>query len=145
MWWLYFDTGAKRGTRAFEEQHPGRLARVAYTYLHLPIVGGIVLTAVGDKGLLAHPLERVTWQDALTILGGPALFLLGNFLFKNATSRRWPVSHLVGLALLGLGVLLTEWFDVLRLAAWAVGVLILVAVLERNLLRSRVAAQQGIK
>lgn len=145
MWWLYFDTGAKRGTRAFEEQHPGRLARVAYTYLHLPIVAGIVLSAVGDKGLLAHPHERVAWQDAVTILGGPALFLLGNFLFKNATSRRWPVSHLVGLALLGLGVLLTEWLDVLRLAAWAVGVLIVVALLERSLLRSRMAAYQGIK
>jgi low temperature requirement protein LtrA len=145
MWWLYFDTGAKRGTRAFEEQQPGRLARVAYTYLHLPIVAGIVLSAVGDKGLIAHPRDPVAWQDAITLLGGPALFLLGNFLFKNATSRRWPVSHLIGLVLLGLGVLLTEWLDVLGIAAWAVGVLIAVAALERFLLRSRTAAQQGIK
>jgi low temperature requirement protein LtrA len=145
MWWLYFDTGSKRGTRAFEEQHPGRLARVAYTYLHMPIVAGIVLTAVGDKGLIAHPHEAITWQDALTILGGPALFLLGNFLFKNATSRRWPLSHLVGLALLGAGVLLTERLDVLGLAVWAVAVLIAVAALERGLLRSRTGAEQGIK
>jgi low temperature requirement protein LtrA len=145
MWWLYFDTGSRRGTRAFEEQQPGRLARVAYTYLHLLIVGGIVLSAVGDKGLIAHPEDPVAWQDAATLMGGPALFLLGNFLFKNATSRRWPVSHLMGLALLGLGVLLSERFDVLRLAVWTLGVLIVVAVLERALLRSRTAAQQGIK
>jgi low temperature requirement protein LtrA len=145
MWWLYFDTGSKRGTRAFEEQHPGYLARVAYTYLHLPIVAGIVLTAVGDKGLVAHPHEAVAWQDAVTILGGAALFLLGNFLFKNATSRRWPVSHLVGLALLASAVLLTERLDVLGLAAWTVAVLVVVAVLERVLLRSHTAAVQGLK
>jgi low temperature requirement protein LtrA len=145
MWWLYFDTGSKRGARAFEEQHPGRLARVAYTYLHLPIVAGIVVTAVGDKGLIAHPHEAVAWTDVVTILGGPALFLLGNFLFKNATSRRWPVSHLLGLALLAGGVLLTEWLDVLGLAAWTVVVLVVVAVLERLLLRSRTAAAQGLK
>lgn len=90
MWWVYFDTGAKRGTRAFEEHEPGRLARFAYTYLHLPIVAGIVLAAVGDKVLLTHPHDPVSWSDAVTLLGGPALFLLGNFLFKNTTSRRWP-------------------------------------------------------
>ena len=145
MWWLYFDTGSKRGTRAFEEQQPGRLARVAYTYLHLFIVAGIVVSAVGDKGLLAHPHEAIGWQDAVTLLGGPALFLLGNFLFKNATSRRWPISHLGGLALLAAGVLLVEWLDVQGLAAWAVGVLIVVAMLERSLLRSRMAAHQGLK
>lgn len=145
MWWIYFDTGSKRGARAFEEQHPGRLARVAYTYLHLPIVAGIVLTAVGDKGLIANPGDPVSWPGAIALLGGPALFLLGNFLFKNATSRRWPLSHVVGLGLLGVGVLLTERLDVLGLAAWAVGVLVAVAALERGLLRSRAAAQQGIK
>jgi low temperature requirement protein LtrA len=145
MWWIYFDTGSKRGTRAFEEQQPGHLARVAYTYLHLPIVAGIVLSAAGNKGLIAHPHDRAGWQDAITLVGGPALFLLGNFLFKNATSRRWPVSHLMGLVLLGLGVLVAEWLNVLGIAAWAVGVLIAVAGLERSLLRSRRAAQQGIK
>jgi low temperature requirement protein LtrA len=87
----------------------------------------------------------VAWTGAVTILGGPALFLLGNFLFKNATSRRWPVSHLIGLGLLLSGVLLTEWLDVLGLAAWTVAVLIGVAALERLLLRSHRAAVQGIK
>ncbi|TNC59161.1 low temperature requirement protein A [Rubellimicrobium roseum] len=145
MWWLYFDTGSKRGTRAFEEQHPGHLARVAYTYLHLPIVAGIVLTAVGDKGLIAHPHEPAAWQDAVTILGGPALFLLGNFLFKNATSRRWPLSHLVGIGLLALGVLGLGRLEVLGLALWAVIGLVATAALERLLLRSRAGAEQQIK
>ncbi len=71
--------------------------------------------------------------------------LVGNVLFKNAISRRWPVSHLIGHGLLGSGVLLAEWLDVLGLAAWTVAVLIAVAALERLLLRSHRAAVQGIK
>lgn len=145
MWWLYFDTGSRRGTRAFDEQPPGRLARVAYTYLHLPIVAGIVVTAVGDKGLIDHPRDPAGWTDAVTALGGPALFLLGNFLFKNATSRRWPLSHLIGLGLLGLGALAVGEVRLLTLAAWALAALVAVAVLERTLLRSRGAAERGIK
>ncbi len=78
-------------------------------------------------------------------MGRPALFLLGNLLFKNATSRQWPLIHLFGLVLLGLGVLLTEWRDVLGISVYTMTVLIAVAVLERFLLRSRTAAQQGSK
>lgn len=145
MWWVYFDTGAKRGTRAFEEHEPGRLARIAYTYLHLPIVAGIVLMAVGDKKLLEHPHDPVTWEDSVTVLGGPALYLAGCFLFKNATSRRWPISHLAGLGLMALAVAVSPWLDVLGLAIWVVGALVVVATLERVLLRSRVAAEQQLK
>jgi low temperature requirement protein LtrA len=146
MWWIYFDTGAERGSRAVGEQRdPGRLARVAYTYLHMPIVAGIVMSAVGDKGLLEHPLDPVGWSDAATLLGGPALFLLGNFLFKNATSRRWPLSHVAGLGLLAAGLLAGEWLNVLGLSVWAVGVLAVVAALERLLLSSRAGAEQALK
>lgn len=146
MWWVYFDSGAKRGTRAFEESRtPGRLARFAYTYVHQLIGAGIVLTAVGDKLLLDHPLDPPDWPAAVAVLGGPALFILGNFLFKNATSSRWPLSHVAGLALLGAGFLVAEWLNVLGLAAYAVLVLLVVALLERSLLRSRVAAEQGLK
>jgi low temperature requirement protein LtrA len=101
MWWIYFDTGARRGTKAFERSsNPGRLARFAYTYVHLPIVAGVVVTAVADKLVLAHPVDPAGFAESLVILGGPALFLFGNLLFKNATSSRWPLSHAIGLALL---------------------------------------------
>ncbi len=146
MWWIYFDTGAERGSRAIEgERRPGRLARVAYTYLHMPIVAGIVISAVGDKALLEHPTDPLAWSEAATLLGGPALFLLGNFLFKNATSSRWPLSHVVGLLLLGVGVLGSEWLNVLGAAVWGVLVLVVVAALERSLLTSRTGAEQGLK
>ena len=56
MWWIYFDQGAEAGSREISRSdNPGRLARLAYTYMHLPIIGGIVLSAVADELLLAHP------------------------------------------------------------------------------------------
>jgi low temperature requirement protein LtrA len=84
-------------------------------------------------------------KDALVILGGPALFLLGNYLFKNATSRRWPLSHVIGLGLLGAIGLGLSAFSILGLAAAAVAALLAVAILERVLLRSRAAARSGLE
>ena len=103
MWWIYFDIGAKRASdRITQSENAGIIARNAYTYLHLPIVAGIIVTAVGDEKMLAHPLGHVTPAFLLTVLGGPALFLIGNQMFKWETSdsRIPPFSHFVGLALL---------------------------------------------
>ena len=121
------------------------LARFAYTYVHMPIVAGVVVAAVGDKFLLAHPGDPADWPAALSLLGGPALFLLGNFLFKNATSRRWPISHLTGLALLGGGLFLAGSMTILGVAAYGFAALLVVAGLERALLYSRRADRQGLK
>ena len=146
MWWIYFDTGARQGTLAFEKSpDSGRLARFAYTYVHLPIVAGIVVSAVGDKFLLTHPGDPADWPAAMSLLGGPALFLLGNFLFKNATSRRWPLSHVLGLGLLGAGFFLAASMTILALAAWGFAALVVVAALERMLLHSRAAHRRGLK
>ena len=56
MWWIYFDTGAKRATKRIERaDDPGREARSAYTYVHALIVGGIIACAVADELVIAHP------------------------------------------------------------------------------------------
>ena len=48
MWWIYFDTGHERAAhRVSHASDPGRQARVAYTYIHLLIVAGIVVGAAG--------------------------------------------------------------------------------------------------
>lgn len=102
MWWVYFDSGAERATHHFEHAADrGRVARLAYTYLHLPIIAGIVLCAVADELVLAHP-DHATGAGVAAILGGPFVYLLGNALFKWATNPRPlpPLSHLAGLALL---------------------------------------------
>jgi low temperature requirement protein LtrA len=102
MWWIYFDTGARRATDHFTHSgDPGRVGRSAYTYLHLPIVAGIIVCAVADELVLAHP-GHASDAGIAAILGGPALYLLGNALFKWLTNvrRAPPLSHMAGLLLL---------------------------------------------
>ena len=98
MWWIYFNIGAERASRTIaRSSDPVRvasLARLAYTYLHLPLVAGIVVAAVGDELVLAHPTGHTDAKTAAVLLGGPALYLLGNLLFKRATaSSPALVSH----------------------------------------------------
>lgn len=134
MWWVYFDTGAERATHHFEHAADrGRVARLAYTYLHIPIIAGIVLCAVADELVLTHPAHATTAGIA-AILGGPFLYLLGNALFKWATNPRPlpPFSHLVGLVLL---LVLAPFafrhaFSALALGMLTTGVMMLVAVWE---------------
>jgi low temperature requirement protein LtrA len=108
MWWIYFDIGAKRGSSMISNAHnAGLIARNAYTYLHMPIVAGVVVTAVGDELMLAHPLGHVDIAFVLTAVGGPWLFLIGNQAFKWITSgQKWPpLSHGIGTFLLiGIGI-----------------------------------------
>ena len=68
-------------------REPGRLARLAYTYLHMPIVAGIILSAVADELVLKHPAGHSDLKTVLSAIGGPLLFLLGTILFKHSDSR----------------------------------------------------------
>jgi low temperature requirement protein LtrA len=135
LWWIYFDIGAARGSDHIEHhERPGEVARTAYTYLHIPIVAGIVVIAVSDEKLLAHSTGHVEPLFLLTLIGGISLFLIGTLAFKWVTSgRRWPpFSHLVGLALTAL-LGLWGWFghpQPLTLGAASVALLITVALWE---------------
>ncbi|HEX4023237.1 MAG TPA: low temperature requirement protein A [Steroidobacteraceae bacterium] len=103
MWWIYFNIGAERGSEQIASAaDPGRLARAAYTYVHVLIVAGIVVVAVADEILLTRPSAHAALRDAVTLIAGPVLYLAGNLLFKRASARRLPLSHLAGLALLAV-------------------------------------------
>lgn len=102
MWWLYFDLGAARGSQHISQhQEPGRVARNAYTYLHMPIVAGIIVFAVADAILLKAPQALASPGLVATLCGGGALFLAGLALFKRTSNRfhNIPLSHWIGLAL----------------------------------------------
>ncbi len=101
MWWLYFDTSAEVGSQTISHaDDPGRLARLAYTYLHLFLVAGIIVSAVGDELVLAHPLGHGSDVTRIAVLGGAALYLLGNTLFKRAITGHLQISPLLGIAAL---------------------------------------------
>lgn len=133
MWWLYFDVGAERAARRLAtDSDPGRMARLAYTYFHMPIVAGIIVTAASDEMALAHPLGHAGTAEVLCLIGGPALYLVGNLLFKRTNAAHFPLSHLVGLVLLGLILPFAWQLSPLVLSAAATGVLVVVAFWERR-------------
>lgn len=98
LWWIYF--GAPADPARTTPDDPGRLARSAYTYLHLPMVAGIILGAVAGELVIAHPTGHPGTAGALATLGGPALFVAGHALFRRAVSGRLPRAHLAALATL---------------------------------------------
>lgn len=136
MWWIYFNIGAERASRHIAASaDPGRLGRLAYTYVHILIVAGIIITAVADELVLAHPLGHAGAKTVAAVLGGPALFLAGNIFFKLCAAGRPPLSHLAGLVLLAALIPAAAELPPVALAAAATAVLIVVGVWEAVSLR----------
>ena len=105
MWWIYFDVGARRGSELIEhDERPGSLGRKAYTYGHIPIVAGIIVLAVADEQVLAHPTGHLEPFFIAALIGGGLLFIGGTMYFKRLTSGQsfWPLSHVSGLVLFAL-------------------------------------------
>ena len=136
MWWLYFDVGAERAARELAANaDPGRMARLAYTYFHIPIVAGIIVTAASDEMALAHPSGHAGTAEIICLIGGPALYLLGNLLFKRTNASHFPLSHLVGLGLLAATLPFAWQLSPLVLSIAATSTLVLVALWEMRSLR----------
>jgi low temperature requirement protein LtrA len=81
MWWVYFDIVAIVSGRRLAEAEVGRtqneLARDSYSYLHLVMVAGIVLVALGLKTTIGHFGDHLDAVPAFALLGGVAVYLLG--------------------------------------------------------------------
>jgi low temperature requirement protein LtrA len=136
MWWIYFHKGAETGAeRISASAESGRIARLAYTYLHMPIVAGIIVAAVANELVLTHPLGHTGTTTVLSVVGGSLLFLFGTLLFKHGIHGRWQLSHLVGIAALVLLGVFGERFSPLMLAALATLLMIIVAIWEAVSLR----------
>lgn len=135
LWWIYFDTAMERGSEHIRSAaNPALIARSAYSYLHLPIVGGIILIAVAQEKIIAHPNSHADSATFTVLIGGPAIALLGNIGFK-ATFRRLPFSHLLGLVLIvAIGWFGTAW-SLLTLGIALTGALVFVALWESLSLR----------
>lgn len=132
MWWVYFHLGHERGAHHIEHAADrGRIARGAFTYAHIPIVAGIILSAVASELVLAHPEGHADLPTLACLLGGQALFLLGNLWFKATTLGHPPLSHLGGLVLTAAVVLVHDAVSPLALAALLAAILVVVAVWER--------------
>lgn len=103
LWWIYFDVVAliteRRLIRAPEGRERNALARDSYSYLHFPMVAGIVLGALGLEETLAHVDEPLDADHAFALLGGTAIYLLAHVGLRLRNARTINVERLA-LALL---------------------------------------------
>lgn len=79
FWWAYFDRfspGLEHAAAAAEDTASGRFVRDVYTWLHLPIVAGVILAAAALEEIALHPLDTVPGNFRAMLLGGIALMLL---------------------------------------------------------------------
>jgi low temperature requirement protein LtrA len=86
LWWLYFDVVAlvaeRRLSRAAVGREQNEIARDSYSYLHFPMVAGIVLLALGLKKTIADVGEPLDLVPAVALLGGTAVYLLAHVSFR---------------------------------------------------------------
>jgi low temperature requirement protein LtrA len=138
LWWLYFGEVAEHSRRHMaESDDPGGLARDAYTYLHLPIVAGVIAVAVADELLIAHPGEPFATAGVAMVLGGPMLFLLGETLFRVRMIGSANRKRLTAIVVLALLWPLAGSVSALALTAIVAAVLTALALWEYEPLQAR--------
>ena len=102
LWWTYFDVVALISARRLSEAPPGRvqneLARDSYSYIHLLMVAGVVLIALGMKVTIGHYDEHLHAETAFALLGGVAIYLIGLVSFRYRHIRTLN-RHRLGLAI----------------------------------------------
>lgn len=104
LWWAYFDVVALAAERRLSEAPAGRerneLARDGYSFLHLPMVAGIVLVALGLKKTVGDVSDTLYLEIAAALCGGAGLYLIAHVAF------RFRLTHTVNRERLGVGILL---------------------------------------
>ena len=132
LWWLYFD-GFRRIARwrLALASTPVQLARDVYIYLHVVLVAGVLLAAIGDEFVIAHPTEVLPDAEVVVVAAGPALYLLGQVLIRLRLMCWIYWERLAGaVACVLVGVLGTA-VPGLVLQTLLVGVLVAVIALEQ--------------
>ena len=107
LWWLYFDYVAPIAQRRLElADDRTLLARDGYTYLHVLLIAGIIVWAVGDELVIAHPTDVLPAAEVVVLVSGPAIYLLGHVLFRLRMAGTLSWKRLAGaLACVAVGAL----------------------------------------
>ncbi|HEX2468157.1 MAG TPA: low temperature requirement protein A [Solirubrobacterales bacterium] len=113
LWWLYFDIVAlvaeRRLSHAAQGREQNEIARDSFSYLHFPMIAGIVLVALGLKKTLGDVEEPLKLVPAVATLGGTALYLLAHVAFRWRNVHRFNGARLLcALAMLALIPVATE-------------------------------------
>ncbi len=131
MWWAYFDVVALVATRRLasitDRRERNEAARDAYSILHLPMVAGIVLVALGMKKTIEHVDDPLKVETATALIGGFCLYLLAHVAFRwrnvHSINRRRLILGIGLLALIPVGVELPALATLSILTAIACGLI----------------------
>jgi low temperature requirement protein LtrA len=138
LWWLYFDVAAIFARRRLLQTTGLELARFAlrsYSYLHLPMIAGIVLFALGLKTTLDHPGDTLDTVPAVGLCGGAGLYLLAEVAFLFRTTGRVFRRRTIGT--IALFALIPAALAIPALAALAVVSAVCSLVVAYEVLRHR--------
>jgi len=137
LWWLYFDVVALVAQRRLARAAPGReqnaIARDAYSFLHFPMVAGIVLIALGMKKTIGDVDEPLKLVPAAALLGGTGLYLLAHVAFRLRNLHTLNKQRLVCAIL--LVALVPFALEIAALATLAVAALLLSALIAYEAIR----------
>ncbi|ODT22489.1 MAG: hypothetical protein ABS35_14700 [Kaistia sp. SCN 65-12] len=137
MWWLYFGTSSKDASEVISKSgDPGRIGAY-FHYVHAILVAGIIVTAVGNDLVLAHPLGRLGTTEVIALVAGPAIYLLGSAVYKQVVYGRIPGSHVAGIIALLVLVPVAYASDLLAMGWLTTVVMLAVSVLEARAQRRR--------
>jgi low temperature requirement protein LtrA len=103
LWWIYFDVVAIVGERtlsALRGREQNELARDSYSYLHLPMVCGIVLLALAAKSASGEPTKALSMVKSTALFGGVAMYLLALSLFRLRNLGHINIQRIVAAAVL---------------------------------------------
>ncbi len=134
QWWLYFDVVSLVAARRLENAQPGternEIARDSYSYLHFPMVAGIVLVALGMKKTLGDTADPLKLVPAVALLGGAAMYLLAHVAFRWRNIHTLNRQRLVVAGLLVAFIPLAVELPALATAAILAGVSVALVAYE---------------
>ena len=110
MWWVYFDVSSEAGSRKIQEvKDPGKLGLI-YNAIHIVLVGALIICAVGDELIVAHPEQEMRAEVVFVLIIGPIVYILANSIYKYVTCRMLPLSHII--AVIAFALLLTWHYHI---------------------------------
>jgi low temperature requirement protein LtrA len=149
MWWTYFDVVAIVAARRLAQAKGAAQvaqARDSYTYLHFPMVAGVILFALGVKKALPHAHDSLAWAPGAALCGGVALYLLAHILFRlrnlGTLNRQRLVAATALAAMIALASTVSALVLLALVAATTTSLVAYEAVRFRNA-RHRIRAARG--
>ncbi|MFN8111908.1 MAG: low temperature requirement protein A [Solirubrobacterales bacterium] len=139
LWWAYFDVVALVAARRLANAKPGKeqneIARDSFSYLHFPMVAGIVLLALGLKKTIGHVDEALKVEVATAMLGGIGLYLLAHVAFRWRNVHRFSSQRVIVAVL--LAALIPLAVEIPAIATLGIATAVMVAMILYELWRFR--------